>query len=59
MNRFLGYERSIVSSTPGTTRDAIDSRIQYHGQEIVLMEGFAVESGGAVALVILPGTDCF
>ena len=48
LNRFLGYERSIVSSTPGTTRDAVDSRIQYHGQEVVLIDTAGIRRRGRI-----------
>jgi GTP-binding protein len=32
MNRLLGEERSVVAPEPGTTRDAIDSPLRYHGR---------------------------
>lgn len=32
VNRLLGEERSIVAPQPGTTRDAIDSLLRYHGR---------------------------
>ncbi|MCZ6756428.1 MAG: ribosome biogenesis GTPase Der, partial [Gemmatimonadetes bacterium] len=31
MNRLLGADRAIVAPEPGTTRDAIDSPLRYHG----------------------------
>jgi GTPase len=37
-NRMLGSDRMIVSDVPGTTRDAIDSRIAVQGKEIVLID---------------------
>jgi GTP-binding protein len=37
-NALLGKERMIVTDIPGTTRDAIDSVIKYHGEEIVLID---------------------
>ncbi len=37
-NAFLGTERSIVTDVPGTTRDAIDSVLKYHGQEITIID---------------------
>lgn len=37
-NALLGYERSIVTDIPGTTRDSIDSTIKFQGQEIVLID---------------------
>jgi GTP-binding protein len=37
-NALLGKERSIVTDIPGTTRDAIDSVLKYHGEEIVLID---------------------
>ncbi|MFQ5570843.1 MAG: ribosome biogenesis GTPase Der [Rhodothermales bacterium] len=37
-NALLGEERSIVTDVSGTTRDAIDSVVRYHGQEIVLVD---------------------
>ncbi|MBN1401886.1 MAG: ribosome biogenesis GTPase Der [Anaerolineae bacterium] len=48
INRFLGYERVIVSSTPGTTRDAVDTRILYHGQEIVLIDTAGIRRRGRI-----------
>ena len=37
-NALLGEERSIVTEISGTTRDAINSVVKYHGQEIVLVD---------------------
>ncbi len=38
INRLLGEERLIVSNIAGTTRDAIDSRIEYGGNSYVLID---------------------
>jgi GTP-binding protein len=38
LNRLVGFERSIVDSTPGTTRDAVDSLIEWDGQQILLVD---------------------
>lgn len=37
-NALLGYDRSIVTDIPGTTRDSIDSVLKYYGEEIVLVD---------------------
>lgn len=37
-NALLGRDRSIVTEVAGTTRDAIDSVVAYHGQELVLVD---------------------
>ncbi|MEM6648608.1 MAG: ribosome biogenesis GTPase Der [Bacteroidota bacterium] len=37
-NALLGEERTIVTEISGTTRDAIDTELRYHGQEIVLVD---------------------
>lgn len=37
-NALLGFDRSIVTEIPGTTRDSIDSILKYYGQEIVLID---------------------
>ncbi len=34
VNRLLGEERLVVSATAGTTRDAIDTPMQYHGRTL-------------------------
>ena len=34
INRLFGEERSVVSDVPGTTRDPIDSTMQYHGHHL-------------------------
>ena len=37
-NALLGYDRSIVTDIPGTTRDSLDSVLKYYGEEIVLVD---------------------
>ncbi|MEE3326989.1 MAG: ribosome biogenesis GTPase Der [Myxococcota bacterium] len=38
VNRLLGEERVVVSDQPGTTRDAIDVRLEQDGQEFILVD---------------------
>ncbi len=38
VNALLNSERSIVSSTPGTTRDSINSRLTYDEREYILVD---------------------
>lgn len=38
VNALLGYDRSIVTDIPGTTRDSIDSVMKYYGEEVVLVD---------------------
>jgi len=38
VNRLLGEERVIVHDAAGTTRDAIDTRIEFEGREVVLVD---------------------
>lgn len=38
VNRVLGEERLVVASEAGTTRDAIDTPMQYHGRRIVFVD---------------------
>jgi GTP-binding protein len=48
LNRILGEDRVIVSEVPGTTRDAIDTTIRYHGQEIVLIDTAGIRQRGRI-----------
>jgi GTPase len=38
VNRLLGEERVIVDATAGTTRDAIDTRIEFEGRPVTLVD---------------------
>ncbi|HEV2736203.1 MAG TPA: ribosome biogenesis GTPase Der [Longimicrobiaceae bacterium] len=38
VNRLLGEERLVVSDVAGTTRDAIDTPLQFHGQTLVFVD---------------------
>jgi GTP-binding protein len=38
VNRLLGEERLVVAETAGTTRDAIDAKMRYHGRELVFVD---------------------
>lgn len=38
INKLLGEERVIVSEIAGTTRDAVDTSVKYHGKEYVFID---------------------
>ncbi len=38
LNSLLGYERSVVSDVPGTTRDSVDEDFQFHGKRIKVID---------------------
>lgn len=48
LNKLLGYERVIVSSVPGTTRDAIDTAITFNEEEIVLIDTAGIRRRGKI-----------
>ncbi len=48
LNKLLGYERVIVSSVPGTTRDAIDTTITFNNEEIVLIDTAGIRRRGKI-----------
>jgi GTP-binding protein len=49
LNALLGEERMIVSSVPGTTRDAIDTTIAWGRSEVVLIDTAGIRRRGRVA----------
>jgi GTP-binding protein len=48
LNKLLREERSIVSPVPGTTRDAIDTRMRWEGQDIILIDTAGIRRRGKV-----------
>jgi GTPase len=49
LNALLGEERAIVSEVPGTTRDTIDTRLEWGRSEIVLIDTAGIRRRGRVA----------
>lgn len=48
LNAILGQERSIVSELPGTTRDAIDTTVDFMGRSVLLIDTAGIRRRGQV-----------
>jgi GTP-binding protein len=48
LNRLLGEERVIVSPIPGTTRDAIDTKLDYQGMAVTLIDTAGIRRRGHI-----------
>ncbi|MEX0800212.1 MAG: ribosome biogenesis GTPase Der [Dehalococcoidia bacterium] len=48
VNAILGQERVLVSAEPGTTRDAVDTELEYEGQSLVLIDTAGIRRRGKV-----------
>jgi GTP-binding protein len=48
LNAILGQERSIVSDIPGTTRDSLDTEINWAGQPVTLIDTAGIRRRGRV-----------
>jgi GTPase len=55
LNAILGEQRSIVSEVPGTTRDSIDTEVEFQGQKLRLIDTAGIRRRGRVG----PGTEKF
>jgi GTP-binding protein len=52
LNAILGQERAIVSETPGTTRDAIDTVFKYNSEPILFIDTAGIRRRGKVEVGI-------
>ena len=48
LNKLIGEERVIVSPIAGTTRDAIDEKLRWHGQEFTLIDTAGIRRRGKI-----------
>jgi len=50
LNTLLGESRVIVSDVPGTTRDAIDTLLDFNGQNVLLIDTAGIKRRGRVGV---------
>jgi GTP-binding protein len=55
LNKIIGEDRVIVSNIPGTTRDAIDTRLVYNDTPITIIDTAGIRKRGSIA----PGVEKF
>jgi GTP-binding protein len=55
LNRLVGQERSIVSPIAGTTRDAVDTKFEFNGLDITLIDTAGIRRRGRID----PGVEKF
>lgn len=55
LNKIIGEDRVIVSNIPGTTRDAIDTRLVYNDTAITIIDTAGIRKRGSIA----PGVEKF
>ncbi|MFW6097802.1 MAG: ribosome biogenesis GTPase Der, partial [Chloroflexota bacterium] len=48
LNRLLGEERAIVSPLAGTTRDAIDASLRWHGNTFIMVDTAGIRRRGKI-----------
>ncbi len=55
LNAVLGYQRAIVSDIPGTTRDAIDTELEFQNRKLILIDTAGIRRRGHIG----PGVEKF
>ncbi len=50
VNKILGYERTIVNPTPGTTRDAIDTSFDLNGRKYLFIDTAGIRKKSKISL---------
>jgi GTPase len=48
LNKLVGEERAIVSPLAGTTRDAIDTKLRWHGEDFTLIDTAGIRRRGRI-----------
>jgi GTP-binding protein len=55
LNAILGYQRAIVTDIPGTTRDAIDTELEFQNRKLMLIDTAGIRRRGHIG----PGVEKF
>jgi len=50
LNAMLGEERTIVDDSPGTTRDAVDTKLDFNGQSVLLIDTAGIRRWGRLGM---------